>query len=54
MLAELCTAIPMLWYVCTRSPELAIRGEKGRFLPEFPLLKKAFKIGIPVGDFSTP
>jgi putative MATE family efflux protein len=39
----------MLWYVCTRSPELAIRGEKGRFLPEFPLLKKVFKIGIPVG-----
>ena len=49
VLAELCTAIPMLWYVCTRSPELAIRGGKGRFLPEFPLLKKAFKIGIPVG-----
>lgn len=49
VLAELCTAVPMLWYVCIRSPELAIRGEKGRFLPEFPLLKKAFKIGIPVG-----
>lgn len=49
VLAELCTAVPMLWYVCTRSPELAIRGEKGRFLPEFPLLKKVFKIGIPVG-----
>ncbi|WP_283206944.1 MATE family efflux transporter [Mesosutterella porci] len=49
VLAEFLTALPMLWFVCTRSPELRIRGERGRFRPEAARLKQAFRIGIPIG-----
>ncbi len=49
VLAEICTAVPMLYAVCAKSPELRIIGEKGSFFPEFSRLKRAFRIGIPIG-----
>ncbi len=48
-LAELVTAGIMLWFLCFRSSDLKLTEERGRFLPQQPCLKKAVRIGLPMG-----
>ncbi len=47
--AGMLTAALMLYTVCAKCPELALRGRPGRFLPELSLFKRALKIGVPLG-----
>lgn len=49
VLAELCTALPMLWFACVKSPELCLKGEKGSFVPARNFFRRALHIGIPIG-----
>lgn len=48
-LAELVVAVLMMWYLFTRSRDLRLVGERGKFRPTIKTLKKAFHIGIPMG-----
>ncbi len=48
-LAELVVAVLMLWFLFTRSRELGLKHEKGRFRPTAAVLKKAAHIGLPMG-----
>ena len=48
-LAELVVAGLMLWYLATRSKELGLVHEKGRFRPTSVVLRKAVHIGGPMG-----
>jgi putative MATE family efflux protein len=47
--AEALVAAIALWYACTRSKELSLRTEPGRFLPTRRVLRKALHIGLPMG-----
>ena len=46
--AEGVVAVFLLWYACTRQPELRLRGSGGSFCPEGVVLRRAFSIGGPV------
>ena len=48
-LAELVTASIMTWYLCTRSRDLRLSTERGCFRPTVRTLKKALRIGLPMG-----
>ncbi|MCE2616144.1 MAG: MATE family efflux transporter [Phocaeicola sp.] len=48
-LAEIVTAVLMLYFLCFRSKDLKIVHEKGHFLPTADTLKKAIRISIPMG-----
>ena len=51
-LAELVTAALMMWFLCCRYPELKLRGRKvakGSFIPRASCLRKALRIGLPMG-----
>lgn len=48
-LAELVVASIMLWYLCTRSADLKLTSERGRFRPMATTLKNAVRIGLPMG-----
>lgn len=51
-LAELVTAALMMWFLCCRCPELKLRGRKvakGSFIPRASCLRKALRIGLPMG-----
>lgn len=48
-LAELVVAAILLWYLCTRSHDLRLVAEHGRFRPTWMILKKAVRIGLPMG-----
>ncbi len=48
-LAELVVAVLMLWFLCKRSRDLKLNHEKGSFRPTIPTLKKAIRIGLPMG-----
>lgn len=47
--AETIVAVAMLWYMWTRSGQLKLTHEKGSFIPEWSTLKKAMRIGLPMG-----
>lgn len=47
--AEAVAACILLWYLWTRSSELSQKGRGGSFLPEAGTLKKAVRIGFPMG-----
>lgn len=47
--AELIVAGILLWYLCTRSDDLKLIGERGCFRPEMTTLRKALRIGLPMG-----
>ncbi len=47
-LSELIITAASLWYLVCRSGELAIKGEKGSFIPEKKVLKNAFGITGPL------
>ena len=49
VLAELVTAGAMMWYLCRRSPMLKLSHERGSFLPQKSMLRKAFHISLPMG-----
>lgn len=49
VLAEVIIACLMLWYLCCRSPMLKLKGERGSYLPDAEILKKSFKISLPIG-----
>ncbi|MCH5319250.1 MAG: MATE family efflux transporter [Paramuribaculum sp.] len=48
-LAEVITAILMLWFLCCRSRELAIRRIKGSWRVTKQCIRKALVIGVPIG-----
>lgn len=47
--AEAVAAAVLLWYLFTRSKELRLIGEKRSFLPQGATLRKALRIGLPMG-----
>ena len=49
VLAEMVVAALMIGYLVTRSPELKLVGEKGRFLPRKFVLRQAAGISLPMG-----
>lgn len=48
-LAQVVTAGLMMWFLCFRSSELKLTGEPGSFLPKANTLRKALRIGLPMG-----
>ena len=48
-LAEAVTAVIMIWYLCSMSPQLRIARKDGSFIPQKETLRKAFKISAPMG-----
>ncbi|MBR6456724.1 MAG: MATE family efflux transporter [Prevotella sp.] len=48
-LAELITAILMLYFLLVRSKMLSLKGRHGSFRPKSDTVKTAFKIGAPMG-----
>lgn len=48
VLAEILTALSMMWYLCARQPELKIIKEKGSFRPTKQVLKRAVNISVPM------
>lgn len=48
-IAEATVAGILLWYLLTRSKELNLKNEKGSFRPTMSTLKKALRIGLPMG-----
>ena len=48
-LAELITALLMMYFLCVRSKELRLVSEKGSFLPARKYIKEAIHIGLPMG-----
>nr|WP_319400712.1 MATE family efflux transporter [uncultured Carboxylicivirga sp.] len=46
--AYLVTAIMLLWYLFTKDKNLRLTHEKGSFRPEARILRKAFRISIPM------
>ncbi len=48
-LAELVTAIMMLYFLLCRSSMLSLKGHSGSFWPKSETVKTAFKIGAPMG-----
>lgn len=47
--AETVVATIQMWYLCTHSSELKLTKEKGSFRPQVNTLKKALRIGLPMG-----
>lgn len=48
-MAEVITALLMMFFLCIRSKELGLRAEKGSFRPKRKYIKEAFHIGLPMG-----
>lgn len=48
-LAEVVTAVLMMWFLCFRSPDLKLTKEHGNFLPKADCLKRALRISLPMG-----
>ncbi len=49
VLAETIVAAIMLWYLWRRSPMLRLAGRHGSFRPHISTLRKALRIGMPMG-----
>ena len=49
VLAETIAAGLLLWFLLTRSPQLRLTKEHGRFRPTAATLRKALHIGLPMG-----
>ncbi|MBR5638680.1 MAG: MATE family efflux transporter [Muribaculaceae bacterium] len=49
VLAEVVTCLIMLYFLLVKSRDLKLKGTKGRFIPTVDCLKKAVKIGSPIG-----
>lgn len=47
--AETVVATIQMWYLCTHSSKLKLTKEKGSFRPQVNILKKALRIGLPMG-----
>lgn len=47
--AEFVAAAVLMWFLLSRSSDLKLIGERGRFLPTFATIKKALHIGLPMG-----
>lgn len=47
--AEVVVALILMWFLWTRSSELRLTGESGCFHPKVGTLKKALRIGLPMG-----
>lgn len=48
-LAEIVTTAGMLWYLWCRGNELRLSGTRGSFMPSAATVRKAFRIGFPMG-----
>ena len=49
VVAESLVAAVMLWYLWYRSPELSLAKNKGCFRPKLDTIRKALRIGLPMG-----
>lgn len=49
VLAEVVTCLLMLYFLLVKSRDLKLKGTKGSFIPTFDCIKKAVKIGSPIG-----
>ncbi|MBR5119212.1 MAG: MATE family efflux transporter [Muribaculaceae bacterium] len=49
VLAEVVTCLMMLYFLLVKSRDLKLKGTKGSFTPTLECLKKAIKIGSPIG-----
>lgn len=49
LLAMLTSASLMMWFLCSRSKMLCLKGTVGRFWPSADVIKKALNIGLPMG-----
>ena len=49
VLAEVVVCLPMMYFLLVRSRDLKLLGTRGSFKPTSDCLKKAFKIGTPIG-----
>ena len=49
VLAEVVTCLMMLYFLLVKSRDLKLKGTKGSFTPTLECLKKAVKIGSPIG-----
>ena len=49
LLAETVATALMMWHLLGRSSELRLRGSKGSFMPRRQTIRRAFKIGFPMG-----
>lgn len=47
-LAEAVVAVILMWYLFSRSGDLRLKGERGRFIPTAETLRKAVRIGLPM------
>lgn len=48
VLAEIITAGAMMWYLCSREKDIALKGRQGSFRPTRPVLHQAIKISAPM------
>ncbi|MCI9286229.1 MAG: MATE family efflux transporter [Muribaculaceae bacterium] len=46
--AEVITAAAMMWYLCCRQPDMAIKGESGSFRPTRDVIGRAFRVSAPM------
>ena len=46
--AEVVVAVVMIWFLCRKSPELKLTGEKGSFAPRREVLWEALRISTPL------
>ena len=46
--AEVVVAVVMIWFLCRKSPELKLAGEKGSFAPRREVLWEALRISTPL------
>ncbi len=46
--AEVITAAAMMWYLCGRQPDMAIKGESGSFRPTRDVIGRAFRVSAPM------
>lgn len=48
VIAEIITAALMMWYLCSREKEIAIKGLPGSFRPTRMVIRRAFKVSAPM------
>lgn len=46
--AEIVVAVAMIWFLCRKSPELKLTGEKGSFTPRREVVREAVRISTPL------
>lgn len=48
VMAEIITACTMMWYLCTREKDIALKGRSGSFRPTRQVIRRAVKVSAPM------